>query len=140
MPRVLRVYCGTSVFGGCFDEEFAEASNALMDLFRRETHRVVVSRLTLVELAGAPDRVQAILNGMPRRIVSILPISQEALELRKAYLEAGVVEVSSRRDALHIAAATVARVDLIVSWNFKHIVNFERISGYHGVNRIHGLP
>ena len=45
-----------------------------------------------------------------------------------------VVGKTSRNDCLHIAIATVARVDVLVSWNFKHIVNIYRIRGYNSVN------
>ncbi len=62
----------------------------------------------------------------------------EIVELRDAYIEAGVVGPGSLEDAEHVAAASVADVDMIVSWNFKHIVHFEKINGYHGVNLIRG--
>ena len=58
--------------------------------------------------------------------------------LRDAYIEAGVVGAESREDAEHVAAASVAEVDILVSWNFRHIVHFDKISGYQGVNMIHG--
>lgn len=45
-----------------------------------------------------------------------------------------------RADAQHIAIATVARVDVLVSWNFKHIVNLQRIYGYNSVNLRQGFP
>ena len=45
---------------------------------------------------------------------------------------------SSRNDAAHIALATVFGADLVVSWNFKHIVHFEKIAGYEGVNSLRG--
>jgi hypothetical protein len=64
--------------------------------------------------------------------------SREVDELRDAYLQAGVVGPASLVDAEHIAYASVAEVDLIVSWNFKHIVHFEKIRGYHGVNLAKG--
>ncbi len=64
--------------------------------------------------------------------------SSEIDALRDAYLSAGIVGPGAQRDAEHIAAATVADADLIVSWNFKHIVHYEKISGYHGINLLHG--
>lgn len=65
-------------------------------------------------------------------------MSEEIAELAAAYVALGVVGEASRLDAEHIASATVADVDLIVSWNFKHIVHFEKIRGYHAVNLLHG--
>ncbi|MCA9414069.1 MAG: PIN domain protein [Candidatus Omnitrophica bacterium] len=140
LGQVLRVYCDTSVFGGCFDEQYMAASEALLDRFREGEFRLVLSQVTLGELAMAPVEVQGALRSVPGHNREFVRISDESLELRNAYLEAGVVGPSSQRDALQIAVATVARVDLIVSWNFKHIVHFEKIDGYHEVNRLHGYP
>lgn len=67
-------------------------------------------------------------------------MSEEIATLRDAYLSAGVVGEAGRRDAEHIASASVAHADIIVSWNFKHIVHFDKIRGYHAVNLIHGYP
>ncbi len=45
-----------------------------------------------------------------------------------------VIVQTSFADCLHIALATVNRADFMVSWNFKHIVNIERIRGYNSIN------
>lgn len=42
-------------------------------------------------------------------------------------------------DALHVAYATLADADFIVSWNFKHLVNSDRIRNFNRVNRQQGL-
>ena len=52
----------------------------------------------------------------------------------------GAIAARMRADALHIAVATVARVDVLVSWNFKHIVNLRRIHAYNAVNLKRGYP
>jgi hypothetical protein len=138
-PRfTMRLYLDTSVFGGCFDEEFSESSNRLFEMVREGTFRIVVSQTTTDELDRAPDRVQAFVNGLPQDGVEFIGLSQEIEDLCEAYIQAGVVGPSSRNDASHIAAASVARVDMIVSWNFKHIVHFDKIRGYHGVNLLQG--
>ncbi len=66
--------------------------------------------------------------------LSYLPENMEALKLAKAYVAAKVVTVKSQNDAIHVAYATIARVDAIVSWNFKHIVRLDRMKGYNRVN------
>jgi hypothetical protein len=53
---------------------------------------------------------------------------------RRIYIEENVVGKTSRADCQHIAMATIYRADVLVSWNFKHIVNLERIRGYNSVN------
>lgn len=136
--RPLRIYADTSVFGGCFDDEFAEDSGAFFKEVSDGRFTLVVSSVTLAELVGAPEKVREILSGLPTEQVEGLPDSPEIRALRDAYLQAGVVGPGSERDAEHVAAATVAEVDLIVSWNFRHIVHFDKIRGYNGVNLLHG--
>jgi hypothetical protein len=50
-----------------------------------------------------------------------------------------VVGKASRADCFYIAIATIQKVDLLVSWNFKHIVNIVRIHGYNSVNLKNGF-
>ena len=136
--KVLRIYADTSVFGGCFDQEFAEESRKLFEEIQEGRFILAVSATTLRELEGAPLQVRQVLGDLPDRCVESLPASEEVAKLRDAYVALGVVSEASRLDAEHIASASVGDVDLIVSWNFKHIVHFEKIRGYHAVNLIHG--
>ncbi len=134
----LRVYADTSVFGGCFDDEFAADSRKFFDEIKTGRFTLVVSATTLRELAKAPTEVRDLVSAVPDEHVEGIRMSEEIERLRDAYLSAGVVGPSSIFDAEHIAAASVAGVDLIVSWNFKHIVHFDRIRGYHPVNLLEG--
>ena len=65
-------------------------------------------------------------------------INDEAIDLRNAYLNAGVVTHRYRDDAMHVALATLVRVDVIASWNFRHLVNPSRIRAFNGVNAMQG--
>ena len=134
VKRSLRVYADTSVFGGCFDDEFKTESARFFEEVRQKQFTLVVSNVTLDELELAPDQVRGVLAGLPAEQVELVNTSAESDELRNAYLEAGVVGPASTNDAAHIAVATTSSVDLVVSWNFKHIVHFEKIGGYEGVN------
>ncbi|MCF7810252.1 hypothetical protein K9N50_04605 [bacterium] len=134
----LRIYLDTSVFGGYFDAEFIEASRKLFDEIRNGQSTLVLSETTLRELDDAPKHVQELLKSIPNRNLEIVVRSDEVSELRDAYITAGVVGSNSLYDAEHIAFATVAGVDMIVSWNFKHIVNYRKIKGYHAVNILNG--
>ncbi len=120
------------------DDEFAEDSNAFFNEIRAGRFTLVVSSVTLRELLDAPEDVRQILASMSAESVENFADCPEIVELRDAYIEAGVVGPGSLEDAEHVAAATVADVDMVVSWNFKHIVHFEKINGYHGVNLIRG--
>jgi len=136
--KQLRIYADTSVFGGCFDEEFEKESNQLFDEIKQGKFLLVISETTERELNDAPSRVQEVLAGLPPEMVETVILSDEIRALRDAYLKAAVVGPSSEADAEHIAAASVARVDFVVSWNFKHIVHYEKIRGFQAINLLHG--
>ena len=131
---VMRVYVDTSVIGGCLDEEFREWSCRLMAECHSGQKHAILSELTLRELADAPATVREVVEALPPEHREILRANAEVLALADAYLRAGVVTQHSLADAQHIAFATVARVDVLVSWNFRHIVNLNRIRLYNSVN------
>lgn len=135
-----RIYADASVVGGCEDEEFAAHSIKLMELFVRGDFILVVSTLTLQELAAAPSAVRGRLAAVPEAQIETLQLDAEARELAEAYISEGVIPAKMRADAQHIAIATVARADVLVSWNFRHIVNLHRIHGYNSVNLRRGYP
>lgn len=138
--RILRVYADTSAIGGCLDPEFSEASGRLFERFRAGELIFVLSDLTLLELERAPPDVRALLDDVPAEYRREIDFTREAAELAERYIEAGVIGGSMRTDAQHIATATVHRVDVLVSWNFKHMVNLPRIHGYNSVNLREGYP
>ncbi len=135
-----RIYTDTSVMGGCEDDEFREPSRRLLEAFVGGDLTLVLSELTLRELEAAPEGVRMVLGRVPQAQIELLSLSSEAEELAAAYLEDGAIGARMRADALHIALATVARVDVLVSWNFKHIVNLKRIHAYNAVNLKKGYP
>ncbi len=135
-----RIYTDTSVLGGCEDEEFAEYSVRLMEGFLRGERILVLSTLTVQELGASPAEVRRRLAAVPEAHIETLQLDDEAKELAEAYVAAGVLTAKMRADAQHIAIATVGRVDVLVSWNFKHIVNLQRIHGYNSVNLRRGYP
>ena len=135
-----RIYVDTSVIGGCFDEEFEEYSNQLLDEFVSGRKIVIVSDVVLLELEGAPDNVRGVLADVPSENIEYVSLNEESIQLADSYLKDGVVAESSISDARHIAIASVERVDVLVSWNFKHIVNINRIHLLNSVNIKLGYP
>lgn len=135
-----RIYTDTSVIGGCLDDEFKETSLQLINMFRIGEAILVISDLTLLELAEAPAGVRAVLEDIPEEHQEYIELKEEAVELAQHYISAGVIGGAKRVDAQHIALATVNRVDALVSWNFRHIVNLQRIRGYNSVNLRYGYP
>ncbi len=132
--KPLRVYLDTSVFGGCFDPSFAADSLRVFVAIRAEKLIAVVSELVADELDLAPMPVRQVATGLPSSVVETISLDQEAYDLRDAYLDAGILSQKWRNDALHVAAATVARADAIMSWNFKHIVRLDKIKQFNAVN------
>jgi predicted nucleic acid-binding protein len=122
----IRVYADTSVYGGVFDDEFAKASRAFFDRIRDGSFHLVVSALVEDELAQAPLEVRDWFGGFRAEAGSV-KVTDEALALQQAYLDAGIVTPKSIDDALHVALATVGRCGLIVSWNFRHIVHYQKV-------------
>ena len=135
-----RVYLDTSVIGGCFDEKFSIASLKLMECIRIGMYEAMLSQVTFDELLDAPEQVRAILDDFGPDDVSTIPTTREVDELTDAYLQAQVVTPKYREDAAHIAHATIGGADVLVSWNFRHIVNLSRIEGFNSVNEKKGYP
>jgi hypothetical protein len=134
----MRIYVDTSVFGGCFDPEFEFWSNQLIEFFKTGKYKAVISDVSEYELNYAPPRVKQILKNIPSQHLEIARFTEEAMQLSEQYLKEKIVTKKSHADTQHIAVATVEQVDLLVSWNFKHIVNFDKIRLYNSVNLKYG--
>lgn len=132
--KKLHIYVDTSVIGGCEDEEFSAVTRRLWAKFRTGEYVLVISDLTLQEVEGAPQGVRRHLENIPASHQIQVRLNAEAQELADAYVAHGVVGPGSLIDALHVAVATVSSVDVLVSWNFKHIVNLGRIRLFNAVN------
>lgn len=132
--KKLRIYVDTSVVGGQFDHEFAEWSTALAKDFRRGRFLPVVSDVTSAEIAGAPRFVQEAYSELLNFGAEMVEVSAEALALLDGYASRGVLGAKFRNDMLHIAPATVAEVDVLVSWNFRHIVRLDKIRLFNAIN------
>jgi hypothetical protein len=130
----VRVYVDCSVFGGTEDEQFRIASSRFFSLVHKGEYVVLACDVMLDELEDAPDAVRQVYDALPKDAVEQIEVGEEARLLAAAYLEAGVLGSASEADALQVAVATVAGADLILSWNFRHIVNFSRIRGFNSVN------
>lgn len=133
VARPIRVYVDTCVYGGAFDEEYDLVSLIFFQQARQGRFALVVSPAVTDELADAPARVQRLYQELIPTSES-LDVTEEAVRLQEAYLRAGVLTGRRETDALHVALATVGRCDCIVSWNFRHIVHRDRVSGYNRVS------
>jgi hypothetical protein len=137
---ITRVYVDTSVIGGCLDEEFGVYSKRLADDFDEGRLQAVISDVTLAELETAPPEVRRVLLRSGYAEAERVNTGDEAVALADAYIREGAALEANRVDALHVAVATVSRVDVVASWNFKHIVKLSRIRAYNAVNLKLGYP
>ena len=135
-----RIYIDTSVVGGYFDEEFSEATQGLFQRLENNEIVFVVSDLLDLELTGAPQNVRELLYKFSLDKFERIQLTEEAIKLADGYISEKVVGKSSLEDCRHIALATINRVDVLASWNFKHIVNLDKIKGYNSVNYRLGYP
>jgi len=129
-----RFYFDTSVFGGVYDKEFEEESLQLFDRVKSGNVICVFSDLTETELLNAPAKVIAHFKNLPKAHIERVIVTDEILILASKYVSEKVVGQTSFDDCVHIATATVCKVDILVSWNFKHMVNVYRIRGYNSIN------
>jgi len=132
--RRKRIYVDTSVIGGCLDAKFGTASRKLLEQARAGEVVLVISEITEIELAHASAEVRAVLDDLPAESIERIKVSNEAYRLAEQYIREGVIGPKMIADARHIAVATVNGVDTLVSWNFKHILNFLRVRGYNAIN------
>ncbi len=133
-----RFYFDTSVFGGVYDIEFDEPTLQLFEKVKLGEITCMYSDLTIGELENAPQKVRDFFNELPFENLENVFITDESLELAKEYINEKVVGKTSFDDCVHIALATINKADILVSWNFKHIVNIYRIRGYNSVNSQRG--
>jgi len=132
--KQLRAYIDTSVFGGYFDVEFEEFTKPLFERIKNGEILVLFSPVTQEELENAPTRVRELVSNLKVEQTEFVSTTDEVVELASQYIAENVVGKTSYADGLHIALATINRADILVSWNFKHIVNIDRIRGYNSIN------
>ena len=137
---IQRFYFDTSVIGGVYDTEFEEHSTILMEKVKLGQIKAVISELAEEEIMKARKEIRDFYKSLTKENIEFVEITKDALLLADTYIAEKVVGKTSKDDCLHIGMATVCKVDLLVSWNFKHIVNIYRIRGYNAVNIKLGFP
>lgn len=129
-----RIYVDTSVFGGYYDDEFAEHTKPLFERLNNNDFILLFSSVTQEELESAPERVKEFVRGLKSEWTEFIELTNDVVELASEYINEKVVGRTSYADCLHIALATINKAYYLISWNFKHIVNVERIRGYNSIN------
>lgn len=135
-----RIYIGTSVIGGYYDKEFAEATRQLFSRIADKEFDVYFSEINEAELQNAPQQVKSVKKLIPSDCYHYIEMSDEVKALALLYISEKVLGRASRNDAYHIALASVNRIDCLISWNFKHIVNYDKIKMFNAINMRFGYP
>ena len=135
--RTPTLYLDTSVLGGFFDDEWKSPTQVLWKQMEEGKYHFFTSSIAAEELTEAPERVRELFNETfsPE---TVLGVTAEMEQLASAYMSKAVVPPKYSDDARHVAACTVAKIDYLVSWNFKHLVNIQREQGFNAVNLLQG--
>ncbi len=131
----LRISIDTSVVGGVEDPAFATDSQWVFDEAARGALVLLISDVLAAELSAAPEDVRKVLERLPPAAAEPVLLDQRAQDLTDAYLTGKVVGPRRRLDAAHVAIATVAGADALLSWDRRHIVGLVRVQGYNRINR-----
>ena len=132
-----RLYLDSSVIGGYFDDEWRDATRELWRQMEAGLFRFVTSTVTVDELTVAPENVRALFaSTFP--VETLIEAGAESESLAAAYISHRVVSPKYTDDARHVATCTVAEIEYLVSWNFRHLVNVEREKGFNAVNLLQG--
>ncbi len=137
---IRKAYLDTSVYGGYFDTEFSNDTRAFFQRISDEKITVIISELLEEELSMAPIFVKKLFTDMSHLGAHYVNVTDEVEKLANIYIDEKVVGKTSYADCVHIALATVNNVDILASWNFKHIVNIDKIRGYNSINMRLGYP
>ena len=135
----MKFYVDTSVWGGYDDKQFKDWTIPFIEQARQGHFNIVLSDVTIGELEKAPQVVRDLPTSIPSEFIELTTISEEQLELANQYIKEGALTEKYHSDAQHIAIATSLKVDSLVSWNFRHMVNFFRIRQYNSINLKYGF-
>jgi predicted nucleic acid-binding protein len=133
----MRIYADTSVFGGVFDTEFSMPSRQFFAEVDAGRFSLVTSAIVAAEIEPAPKDIRNLFERYIA-VAEVVSVTDTAIQLQQQYIDSGFIGSHAEQDALHVAVATVSRCDLIVSWNFKHIVHFDKIAKFNAVNTLKG--
>lgn len=141
MTHKLRIYLDTSVFSAFYDERTPERQRLTQQFWATlEEYEVLCSQLVLDELGHVGDPVLREKLIKLTEGCQVLPVGEAEQELARAYVAAGVVPARYIADAIHIAVAVLGGADILVSWNFQHLVRRSTRLLVNYVNAQRGLP
>jgi predicted nucleic acid-binding protein len=140
--RELKLYLETSVWNFVFADdapEKQEITRKFFDNLASSPYLIYASETVFLEFeAATEDKQQELLEVISRHDPTILNLTPEVTKLADKYIEHGALPRKARNDALHVAYSSVHELDLVVSWNLRHIANIHRQERVQGVNLLNG--
>ncbi len=140
--KKLTLYLETSIINAAIDDREPEKKKLTLRLFdeiKKEEYEVYVSSLVIDEIDKSSKEIAAELREAIKELnPEVLELDDEVDTLAGKYTEQGIIPVKYHNDALHIATATVNDLDVIVSWNFEHIVKLKTKREVIGINLLMG--
>jgi len=138
----LKIYIDTSVIGNLDRDEENEIktdTHILWDQIKNDLYDVVLSDVTIAEIDDCQEEKREILYDYLSEIdYTLVEVDEKTLEVASRFIDLGVLKEKSFDDCQHIAAAITSKCDVIVSWNFKHIVNHKTMMGVKAVTALEG--
>ena len=138
--RKLKLYLDTSTISHLFaddtPEKMDDTNRFWSDVINGE-YEIFISPIVTdeIEKCASPKREQ-LYKKLDEIEFQILAKTNEVSLLAQEYIANGVLKEKNHDDCMHIAFAAVYNCDVIVSWNFKHLVNFKTINKVKVVNAI----
>ena len=140
--KTQKIYLDTSVISyldqSDSPERMAETHKLWAKILSHE-FEVIISDITEAEIQQCNEEKRAKLFNYLRQIpYTVINANEKTIEIAKRIIELGVLKETSFDDCQHIASAIVGGCDIVVSWNFKHIVNYKTINGVKAITAIEG--
>lgn len=140
--RKLKVYLDTSVVSYLYQEDAPEKMQdtlSLWELFRQERYDVCLSDIVFDEIGGCrPEKLNRLLDYLEQIDYELIQTDEETVSLAEKFIDFGILKQKSFDDCHHIAAAILAGCDIVISWNFKHIVHVKTVRGVKTITTLEG--
>jgi predicted nucleic acid-binding protein len=136
--KTKRVYVDSTVVYGAPAKEFSQDSKRFWDAFRNGEFIIIASDVLRIEMERAPAHIHNLFKALPESQIERVESTEESNTLAAQYIAKAVVGESNFDDCRHIALSTISHADVLVSWNFRHMIY--RRAGYNDVNEKLGYP
>lgn len=130
--RKLNVYLDTSVLNFLFADDAPELREITIEFFneyvKNQIFNTYISDVVLKEILNTKDyaKREILLKASKDYNLEILALTNEAESLANIYVKEKVIPENKFEDAEHIAIDTVNQFDILLSWNYKHLANFNK--------------